>query len=147
MAKKKDTIDTIDEYKAFVAEAVAEELSIFDPLRIRSKIRGMLEENAFSFVMSALGLKKNWNNWEVDHCNGLRNKVADIMLSEASGAAEKWIKEQAGKLPELPAGAVKALHRDYLDYLKREIQDAIWDQARKDAKVQVAKILSGEAAG
>jgi hypothetical protein len=145
VAVKKQAPKTAAEYKALVNSIVESELKQRDEYEIRALVRSRLHDGAFDIVMAALGLSRKWGDWEVDHCNGLRNAAADAMLKEARGAAEEWLREQAGNLPQLPKSAIKALHRDYLENLESEVSRRLRERASGEAMRIVNDMLSGVA--
>lgn len=146
MTKKTRTPKNLAEYREMVEATVAEELKNMDAHSVRDMVRSRLEKDAFGLVTAALGISQRWNEWEVDHCNGLRNAAAVAMLENAKSAAREWLQEQAGSLPDLPKAAIKALHRDYLERLEYEIADMLRERAHEDARVYVERMLDGAAA-
>jgi hypothetical protein len=144
MTMSKKTIKTVSEYRDVVGAAVNDVLSKMDADEIRRDIQSRLAEQRFELITVALGLSRRWGGWEVDHCNGLRNAAADVMLSEAETAASDWLKAQAGSLPDLPKAAIRALHKDYLERLEREIDRNLRERAEHEAQRIVNEMLAGE---
>lgn len=143
MAAKKKLL-SLEDYHLALKSAVDTELEAIDINDLREQVRHRMQNDVFDIVTSALGFDRRWGKWEVDHCNGLRNAAADAMLAEAKSAAVDWLKQQAGKLPELPKAAVKALHADYKQRLERTLSDLLEERAHTEAHRIVHEMFKAE---
>ena len=112
---------------------------------IAGEITKLLDGRVQEIVGKLLGFDAHWGVWEVDHCNGRSGNSAagDWLRKEVSGAVERWIADQAGKLPTLPKAAIASLREDYLEAFKNELRDKLINKAKEDAAAAFHQVLEG----
>lgn len=110
---------------------------------IESKVRGMLDRRLQEIVGKLMGFDNRWGPWEVDNCNGRAGESAagEWLRSQAGEAVKTWLSEQAGNLPSLPKGAIKALQKSYTDRLLDDAEDLLKRKAQEDAEALVAGLM------
>ena len=112
---------------------------------IAGEITKLLDGRVQEIVGKLLGFDAHWGVWEVDHCNGRSGNSAagDWLRNEVSGAVDRWIADQAGKLPTLPKAAIASLREDYAEAFKNELRDKLINKAKEDAAASFQQVLEG----
>lgn len=128
------------------AENAAEKWLKENEYQIECKVYQMLDQKLQEIVAKIMGFDNCSGKWEVDHCNGRRGEsiAGDWIKIHAKEAIERWLEEQIGSLPNLPATAIKDLKKNYLEYLKDWINKALMIEARERAEKMIGQVLGGE---
>lgn len=110
--------------------------------KIEQQISSMLDKRLEEVVAKLLGFSYSWGRWEVDNCNGRSGDSAagDWLRDKAGNSVRDWLTAQAGDLPKLPAAAVKALRKQYLEYFERCATDFLQREAEENARQLVERM-------
>lgn len=138
---------TREQIAAFEAEAsAAAQAWVAEAQKnIERSVRDILDARLVAIVGSLLGFQARFGEWAIDHCNRRSGESAagDWLRARARDAVKRWLDEQAGKLPDLPAAAQQALRSEYLHELRRHAREALIKRAVEEATAAVARILAG----
>jgi hypothetical protein len=133
--KAKELVDRLEPIHTAIRQIVQAEIDGFDEAAVTKTVKGVVKDAVEAVALEALGIRKEWDRWRIDHCNSRRNLLSDIVKEHAYPAAKKWLERALDNIlsEEMPLKYKAALDREFQDYfwqsVFRRCQDKITEKA------------------
>ena len=119
------------------------------PEKMERAVRVYLDNQQREIIAQLLGFSLSWGKLEVDNCNGRAGEsaVGDWFRRRAGETVNKWLDEQAGKLPTLTKDATASLRKDYLNVFIETLAERLAEKAREDASKKFCEMTGATPEG
>jgi hypothetical protein len=120
-----------------------------DPAYVESIVREVVKEHATGMVGTLLGLKKSWDQWEVDSTNGRVTQLGESIAKLAAKQILPLVEEELAE-PKLKqwTSLIRKAHKSILEERDEEvyriIHGVLSKRADQEAQLEAERILREE---
>ena len=135
----------VDEVFSAISKATDEWRKENTDEKIREKVFTKLDAKREEVVAKMMGFDNKWGRWELDHCNGRAGQsfIGNLMTEYTETNLRSWFNESVKEIDlskELTKILINEARKQYKEYFKYALQNAVRDQAIKDANRIIEEI-------
>lgn len=111
------------------------------PQYIRETVRRELDKHHAEILRKLLGFDKNWNKWELDHCNGRKGEstAGDYLRRHQLNAVMEWLEQV--ELPKVTAEMERNLKKEFRQDVNRALSRKLEVLADEFAEKEAEKLI------
>jgi hypothetical protein len=124
------------QFRQVFNDEMAKQVHEYNGQALAQEIISQLNRDRHATIWKLLGLENRWGNgWEVDHCNGRKSVITDMMADSVGTEVREWLNESireviATNRPKMKAEFRKALERE----IKEQAHRMVWQYANGAAE-------------
>lgn len=128
-----------------VMESIQDAFSVWikkqTPQYIKETVRRELDKDSAEILRKLLGFDKNWNAWELDHCNGRKGEssAGDYLVKHQAAAVNEWLEQV--ELPKITKEMEKALQNEFIQDVHRTLARKLEIFANEFAEEEAQRLI------
>lgn len=151
MSEEKKTVTMLEAAAIFrqrFNDEMSKQANEYNGAELSREIIAQLNKDRHDVVWRLLGLENHWGKWEVDHCNGRKSPIVDMMTEAVQAEVKEWLNEAiqeviAANRDKLKTQFRKALEKEFTELSQRRLWDHV-NRAVGNLMEQIQKEVEAE---